>query len=137
MNAIFEVLIKLLSFLQNNLLNIIVAVCAIIPVYFSCKQNRKRVKPKLKINIQNVTIEDEKGRRKGFIVFDFVNKGLSDIYIEHIKIEIKKNYYCNIEGHIESKTKVQDCEQTFPVCVTSNRKKSVAIPRPALKNQIE
>lgn len=137
MNAIFKVLAALLSFLQNNLSTIITAVCAIIPVCLAIMQHTKNVNPKLKFYIQDVINEDITGKRKRFLVFDFINKGISDIYAEHIKIKIKKNYYYNIEGDIESKIKVQDCEQTFPVCVTTNKKKSVAIPIPALKNTIE
>lgn len=137
MNAILKVLVALLSFLQNNLSTIIMALCAIISAYLAVMQHTKNVNPKLKFYIQDVVIEDQKGKRKGYIVFNFINKGISDIYIEHIKIKIKKNYYYKIEDDIETEIKVEDCEQTFPVCVTTNKKKSVAIPRPAFINILE
>ena len=134
MNAILKVLAALLSFLQNNLSTIIMAVCAIISAYLAIMQHTKKVNPKLKFHIQDVVVEDKNGKRKGYIVFHFINKGIADIYVDHIKIKIKKNYYYEIKNDIESKIKVQDCEQTFPVCVTTNKKKSVAISRPAFIN---
>lgn len=106
-----------------------------IAAFLAYRQYSLSKSAKLKIEIELQTVTNYPGFSQEYLVLKFINKGIIDLFVNEIAIEIKRKDH-RIENFFAIEDKKGDGKPTFPIEITNKQAVPVKILNNSLKMQV-